>query len=145
MTSTVCRFESEPDVDTIASQMHVNAGVRASIPDLTGEASPSHSPRAKKRSSTSPKSRRRPKGPGGQKPDPMALPPEAFEPVFTTPTSQEQYPGEFRPVQQQPFLPAMPFAPYGMFPMVPGQQTYCLLYTSPSPRDVPRSRMPSSA
>ena len=123
----LCRFASEPDVDTIASQTHVNAGVRASIPDLTGEPSPSPSPRAKKRSSTSPKSRRRPKGPAGGDPDPVALPPEAFDPVFTTPTSQEQYPGEFRPAGQ-PFLPAVPFAPYGVWPMVPGQQTYAYAY-----------------
>ena len=54
----------------------------------------------------------------------MGLPPEAFDPVFTTPTSQEQYPGEFRPYHQ----PAMPFMPYGMFPMVPGQQTYAYAY-----------------
>ncbi|KAK7101650.1 uncharacterized protein [Littorina saxatilis] len=125
--SKLNRFESEADVDTIASTMHLNAGVRSSIPDLSGpHRSPSHSPRAKKRSSTSPKSRKKHRG-QGQEPDPMALPPEAFDPVFTTPTSQEQYPGEFRPAQQQ-FMPPMPFAPYGMYPMVPGQQTYAYAY-----------------
>ena len=35
------RFESEPDVDTIVSPMHVNAAVRASVPDLTHEKQPS--------------------------------------------------------------------------------------------------------
>lgn len=119
------RFESEPDVDTIASPTHVNAGVRASIPDLTREDSPTPSPRAKKRSSVSPKSRKKKAGgKGGHEPDPMGLPPEAFDPIFTTPTSQEQYPGEFRPQQQ----PMMPFMPYGMFPMVPGQQMYAYAY-----------------
>ena len=29
--------------------------------------------------------------------------------------------------------------------VIPGQSEYCLLYTSPSPRDTERSRMPSSA
>ena len=33
----------------------------------------------------------------------------------------------------------------GLFVSMPGQINSCLLYTSPSPRDVEESRMPSSA
>lgn len=115
------QLQGEADVDTITSPIHVNAGVRASIPDLSAEPEqPPKSPRAKKRSSTSPKSRKKHRGLG---PDPMGLPPEAFEPVFTTPTSQEQYPGEFNPMGMAPM-----FAPYGMFPMAPGGQAYAYAY-----------------
>lgn len=122
-------MHGEADVDTITSPIHVNAGVRASIPDLSAE--PEH-PMPKKRSSTSPKSRKKHKG--GHDPDPMALPPEAFDPVFTTPTSQEQYPGEFNPMQPHAMAPM--FAPYGMFPysgMAPGAQTYAYAYQSAPP------------
>ena len=37
------------------------------------------------------------------------------------------------------------FGSYGMKAMEPGWITACLLYTSPSPRDLSTSRMPSSA
>ena len=33
----------------------------------------------------------------------------------------------------------------GLLEKVRGEKSYCLLYTSPSPRDMRRSRMPSSA
>nr|KAG5711339.1 hypothetical protein BaRGS_006036 [Batillaria attramentaria] len=131
-------MQGEANVDTITSPIHVNAGVRASIPDLSAEPDSQqqqqNSPRPKKRSSTSPKSRKKHKGPGGHEPDPMALPPEAFDPVFTTPTSQEQYPGEFNPLQN-PAMPPM-FAPYGMFPMTgmaPGGQAYAYAYQTVPP------------
>ncbi|KAL8602858.1 hypothetical protein ACOMHN_056352 [Nucella lapillus] len=115
---------SQVDVDTIASPMHVNGAVRASVPDLTDQPS-SHEGSAPK--GGSPRSRKRPRGGHGD-PDPMGLPPEAFDPVFTTPTSEEQYPGEWRPLQQPPPLSMPPFMPYGFVPLVPGQQTYAYAY-----------------
>ena len=39
----------------------------------------------------------------------------------------------------------IPGSPYVIFPVVGGLYKACLLYTSPSPRDRTRSRMPSSA
>ncbi|XP_076469741.1 uncharacterized protein LOC143300067 [Babylonia areolata] len=113
--TTLRREGSEVDVDTIISPMHINAAVRASVPDLNEEPPPSPSPHSRH----SPHSGKR--HGAGRDPDPMGLPPEAFDPVFTTPTSQEQYPGEWRPQR-------MPFMPYGMFPVVPGQQTYAYAY-----------------
>ena len=69
--------------------------------------------------------------------------------------------GQPEPVAGQPFLPGPVFA--APFHLGPGERyyaryenptlvafeealsTFCLLYTSPSPRDRTRSRMPSSA
>lgn len=125
-----CRFDSEElqseaDVETMTSPLHINAGIRSSIPNLSSQPDAARSSHSKKRTSTSPKSRRHSKA-GRHEPDPMGLPPEAFDPVFTTPTSQEYYPGEFRP--PQPFAVPPMFMQYGMIPMGPGAQTFGYAY-----------------
>ncbi|CAL1539905.1 unnamed protein product [Lymnaea stagnalis] len=115
-------LQSHPDSDTISSPLHINGGVRASVDDEAE--SPNASLRRKKKGS--PLSKRR-----GKEPDPTALPPEAFEPIFTTAITGINYPGN---QQQNQFGYPGGFYPYGLIPAgafapgPPGTQTYAYAY-----------------
>ncbi|XP_059139814.1 uncharacterized protein LOC131927948 [Physella acuta] len=113
-------LQSQPDSETISSPLHVNAGFRARVDDHPE--SPNASLRKKKKGDKSPLSRRK-----GKEPDPTALPPEAFEPIFNSaitginypgnqPQGQYGYPGGFYPYG---LIPAGAFAPGPL-----GTQTY---------------------
>ncbi|XP_012945807.1 uncharacterized protein LOC101845973 [Aplysia californica] len=126
-------MSSQPDLDTISSQLHINAGVRARVDD--DGSSPSGSLRKKKKGEKSPLSRRRG---DGREPDPTVLPPEAFEPIFTKPITGIDYPANRNqnPYGQMAGYPGG-FVPYGLIPAgafmpgPPGTQTYAYAYQTP--------------
>ncbi|XP_013064322.2 uncharacterized protein LOC106053327 [Biomphalaria glabrata] len=113
-------LQSQPESDTISSPLHVNAGVRSKI-DNNNE-----SPNASLRKKKSPLLKHK-----GKEPDPTALPPEAFEPIFTSALTGINYPGN---QPQQPFGYPGGFYPYGFIPAgafapgPPGTQTYAYAY-----------------
>lgn len=127
-------LQSSPDSDTMSSPLHVNGGVRSSVED--NSESPKGSLRRK--GSKSPKSKRRR---GGKEPDPMGLPPEAFEPIFTKPISGIDYKGNQQSYGAPPGYPGG-FIPYGLIPTgafapgPPGQQTYAYAYQTVPPGGV---------
>ena len=127
-------LQSQPDQDTIASPHHINAGVRASIADE--DLSPQGSLNRKNKGvKKSPKSKRK----GGKEPDPMAMPPEAFEPIFTAPITGIDYKSN-QPNQAYgyPGYPPYGLIPAGMFaPGVPGTQTYAYAYQTVPPGGMP--------
>ncbi|KAH9496337.1 hypothetical protein Btru_010647 [Bulinus truncatus] len=114
-------LQSQPESETISSPLHVNAGVRSKIDE-----SPNASLRRKKKGDKSPLPRRK-----GKEPDPTALPPEAFEPIFTSAVTGLNYPGN---QPQQQFGYPGGFYPYGFMPAgafapgPPGTQTYAYAY-----------------
>lgn len=126
-------LQSQPDQDTIASPHHINAGVRANVEDEN--ISPHGSLNRRNKSSKSPKSKRK----GGKEPDPMAMPPEAFEPIFTAPITGIDYKSN-QPNQAYgyPGYPPYGLIPAGMFaPGVPGTQTYAYAYQTVPPGGMP--------
>lgn len=130
-------YQSQPDLETITSPLHINAGVRASVED--DDISPTSSLRKHKKKGMGkyPKSRR-----GEREPDPSAMPPETFEPIFSgAPISGLNYPGSFN--EPPPAYPGG-FVPYGLIPAMhfaptaPGAQTYAYAYqTAPTPTGGP--------
>ncbi|GFN90878.1 hypothetical protein PoB_001738400 [Plakobranchus ocellatus] len=117
-------LQNGPDQDTIASPHHVNAGIRASIEDLD-----SFPQKAERKS---PKTKRK-----GRR-DPDALPPEAFEPIFTSPITGIDYKSNSNQAHGYPG-----YAPYGLIPAamfaqgVPGTQTYAYAYQTVPPGGMP--------
>ena len=127
-------LQSQPDQDTIASPHHINAGVRANVEDE--DISPHGSLNRKgKGGKRSPKSKRK----GGKEPDPMAMPPEAFEPIFTAPITGIDYKGnQANQAYGYPGYPPYGLMPAGMFaPGVPGAQTYAYAYQTVPPGGMP--------
>ncbi|RUS77105.1 hypothetical protein EGW08_015121 [Elysia chlorotica] len=127
-------LQSQPDQDTIASPHHINAGIRASIEDedLPPQGSLKRKDKGVKKS---PKSKRK----GGKEPDAMAMPPEAFEPIFTAPITGIDYKSN-QPNQAYgyPGYPPYGLIPAGMFaPGVPGTQTYAYAYQTVPPGGMP--------
>ena len=53
--------------------------------------------------------------------------------------------GDTVPIPMREDASLQPVSPYGVSKLAAEQLCYCLLYTSPSPRDRQKSRMPSSA
>ncbi|GFR61945.1 hypothetical protein ElyMa_001858600 [Elysia marginata] len=126
-------LQSQPDQDTIASSHHVNAGVRANVEDEN--LSPQGSLNRRNKGNKSPKSKRK----TGKEPDPMAMPPEAFEPIFTAPITGIDYKSsQANQAYGYPSYPPYGLIPAGMFAQgVPGTQTYAYAYQTVPPGGMP--------
>ena len=136
-------IQSEPESEQISNPNLINAAVRSTIPNKN------ESPSTKKRKKKGGKHGRQKSA--DQTPE---LPPEAFEPVFTTPISADPYQPASVPYGpygapgygNNMYPPNQPYMPFGMMPMsafVPSQgQTVAYAYqTIPQPGTVPPGQM----
>lgn len=126
-------LQSQPDSSTISSPLHVNAAVRSSVEENI------ESPKdSRYRKEKSPKAKRRG---DGKEPDPLALPPEAFEPIFTKPISGIDYRAN-QPQYGAPYGYPGGLIPYGLIPAgayapgLPGSQTFAYAYQTLPPGGV---------
>ena len=75
--------------------------------------------------------------------NPWGQPQQPYNPAMAAYYQQQQQAAAYGYQQQQPYQQPQ-YQPVPGYPPQP-QYPYCLLYTSPSPRDATLSRMPSSA